>query len=220
MASMNIQPSRRRMRVRQSGLVLIFTIILLVAMSLAALGLMRSILASNQVAGNLAFQQAAMQAADVGTQTAMAWLDQQARALVSSGGQLVAANRLDHNIAKSSIAPIEPIAYQAVRSDPTNNQNWEAFWIAQRDANMVNELPVNEAGFKVSYLIQRLCTSTGKKEKVGSNCEMTPYKQWDTRGSQSAGNLIPAAREALFRITVRVEGPRNSVSFTQTVVSI
>lgn len=199
---------------KQRGLVLIFAIIVLVAMSLAAVGLMRSMLATNRVAGNLAFQQAAMQSADIAAQGAMAWLDQQARALNS---QLGAANRLAQNIEKGAG---EPIAYRASRQDPVAGQTWEAFWATQQAANFVNELPINEAGFKASYLIHRLCASVGRKDSPGVNCEMVPYKQWDKRGSSSDGNQIPAPREALYRITVRVEGPRNSVSFTQTVISI
>jgi len=199
---------------KQGGLVLIFAIIVLVAMSLAAVGLMRSMLATNRVAGNLAFQQAAMQTADVAAQTAMAWLDQQARALNT---QLGAAHRLAQNIEKSGL---EPIAYRASRQDPAAGQSWEAFWAIQQANNLVNEMPINAAGFKASYLIHRLCAGLGRKDSPGSNCEMAPYKQWDKRGSNSDGNQIPAPRETLYRITVRVEGPRNSVSFTQSVISI
>ncbi|HEX2011423.1 MAG TPA: PilX N-terminal domain-containing pilus assembly protein, partial [Roseateles sp.] len=66
---------------RQRGVVLLLSLIVLAAMSLAAIGLMRSVLISNRVAGNLAFQQSATQSADVGLETAIAWLEQKAREL-------------------------------------------------------------------------------------------------------------------------------------------
>ncbi|MBH9576005.1 hypothetical protein [Inhella proteolytica] len=199
-------------------------LIALVALSLAAVGLMRTMLATNQVAGNLAFQQSAAQAAQVGVETAMAWLDQQARAfteVVPASGALPAqlgqANRLSNHILKGAS---EPIAYRATRQDPIPGQSWEAFWAVQKAANFVNELPPDANGNKVSYLIHRLCVNQGKRESMGSNCELAPYRKVDERGSMSSPTGIPAAREALYRITVRVEGPRNAVSFTQTIISI
>lgn len=68
--------ARPNLHARQRGLVLVLALIVLAAMSLAAIGLMRGVLGSNRVAGNLAYQQAAVQAADVGLETAIAWLEQ------------------------------------------------------------------------------------------------------------------------------------------------
>jgi len=72
----------------------------------------------------------------------------------------------------------------------------------------------------VSYVIHRLCKATGDPASV------TCVKQ-TTGGSTSSGTKGAAAfgsyaiqvpTNALYRITVRVVGPRNNVSYVQAVV--
>jgi Tfp pilus assembly protein PilX len=58
----------------QSGVVLIIALIVLVAMTLAALALVRSVDTNNLIAGNMAFQQAAKHSADAGVEAAATWL--------------------------------------------------------------------------------------------------------------------------------------------------
>ncbi len=55
---------------RQRGVVLLITLIVLVAMMLAGIGMVRSVDTGNIIAGNVAFRQATLQAGDAGMQTA------------------------------------------------------------------------------------------------------------------------------------------------------
>ncbi len=201
----------------QRGMVLILSIIVLVAMSLAGIALMRSVLTGNRVAGNAAFQQAASMAADVGTERAIAWLEQQARQTDADG---VPANRLwTHKL----IGGPETVGYRAIREDPdaTFNETWEAAWQIQvNNPNRINTLPPDAAGNTVSYLIQRLCAAEGDPAG-GANCEASPVQATATEGnSRGAGQKMKLPPRIYYRITVRVEGPRNAVSFTQSIVSI
>src|SRR4051812_42847814 len=59
---------------RQAGVVLIIALVVLVAMTLAAVALVRSVDTNNVIAGNLAFQQAATHSADTGIEAAITWL--------------------------------------------------------------------------------------------------------------------------------------------------
>ena len=59
---------------RQRGVILIVSLVVLVAMMMAAVGLIRSVETSNAVAGNLAFQQATLNASDSGVAAAVTQL--------------------------------------------------------------------------------------------------------------------------------------------------
>jgi type IV pilus assembly protein PilX len=201
----------------QRGMVLILSIIVLVAMSLAGIALMRSVLTGNRVAGNAAFQQAASMAADVGTERAVAWLEQQARQVDGTGAP---ANRLwTHKL----IGGPETVGYRAIREDPNPafNETWEAAWQIQVDnPNRINTLPPDAAGNTVSYLIQRLCAGEGDPSGA-ANCEVSPTQvSSGATSSKGAGLKIKLPPRIYYRITVRVEGPRNAVSFSQSIVSI
>ena len=69
---------RSAVRRRQSGVVLIVALIMLIAMTLAALALVRSVDTTNIIAGNLSFQQAATHAGDRGVESAIAWVENNA----------------------------------------------------------------------------------------------------------------------------------------------
>lgn len=206
----------------QQGLVLVLALIVLGAMSLAAVGLMRGVLAGNRVAGNLAFQQAAVQAADVGIERAVAWLEQQARATVppASGGANAApvpSTRLNNHVEPTET---DPSSYSATRSDPNFSlgQTWESFWQAQDGAKRVNKLPKDANGNQVAYVIHRLCSQVGPPQTA--NCDASPVSVAG-QGSGKGNVAQPNAPSAVYyRITVRVEGPRNATSFIQAVVSI
>lgn len=206
----------------QRGIVLFLTIIVLVAMSLAAIGLMRGVLASNRVSGNLAFQQSALHAADVGTEVAIAWLEQRSRELTVVPGPPEStrpANVLHKHIDKTND---EPIAYRANRENPdrASKETWEQFWTAQVKSDRVNYLPPDAAGNNVSFMIHRLCAAAGDPLS-GAACEAPPQQDTSTATSgKRAGVKLKVPGMTYYRITVRVQGPRNAVSFTQTVVAI
>ncbi len=215
----------------QRGLVLVLALIVLAALSLAAVGLMRGVAASNRVAGNLAFQQGAVQAADAGIERAVAWLEQQSRATVPSPNAAAAAaaglpapppvpsTRLNNNLPRTGDTT-DTIRYMATRGDPNFalGQTWESYWQSLVAADRINALAVDANGNQVSYAIHRLCSSTGVA--ANANCEASPTKRTSENGSK--GNVPqPSAPSAVYyRVTVRVVGPRNATSFIQAVVAI
>lgn len=211
--------ARHLLPTRQRGIVLVLALIVLGAMSLAAVGLMRGVLSSNRVAGNLAYQQAAVQAADVGVETAIAWLEQRTQELEQRNpapAPMTLANKLHNNIARSAG---EPIAYVANRVDPAANQTWDSFWPVLVGANVVNTLPADAAGNVVSYVIHRLCASAG--DPTMARCEAAPVLPSSVQTSSKSNSLkLKEASQVYYRITVRVQGPRNAASFIQAMVAI
>lgn len=202
---------------RQRGIVLLLSLIVLVAMSLAAIGLMRSVLTSNRIAANLTFQQSTTQSAGVGIEAAIAWLEQKARELKTSNPPVL-QNGLFSNIA---VGGTETVNYVARREDPGSNQAWEDWWQQVLVANnQVNTLPVDAAGNTVAFAIHRLCNASGDPLS-GIGCEAPPTANAATQtSSKSSGIKLQVPSQIYYRITVRVQGPRNAVSFVQAVVAI
>ena len=192
----------------QQGVVLITALIVLIAMMLAAVGLMRAGLTTNRVSGNLAFRQSATQSTDVGVETAVAWLENN-----NSGVSL------QQNI---DIDGAHPIGYFASRQDPAAGQSWEQYWNdVLKPTRRVNELATDAVtGNKVSYVIQRLCNAVGDPN-AGIGCATSPDSTGSEGNSQGSGvTALLTSSKLYYRITVRVEGPRNTVSLVQAVVAM
>jgi Tfp pilus assembly protein PilX len=188
-------------------MVLLVALIVLVAMTLAGIALMRSVFTGNRVAGNLAFQQAATQSADVGIETAIAWLENNS-----------AGNRLFSNI---NIGAGETVGYYASRQEPGPTQSWDDWWAAVPvPDNRVNSLAADAAGNTVAYVIQRLCNNVGDPN-AGIGCSTSPTSSGSEGSSRGSGVVaLQVSGQRYYRITVRVSGPRNTVSFVQAVISL
>jgi len=193
---------------RQRGTVLLIALILLVALSLAGIALIRSVSTSNMIAGNLAFQQGATHAADVGVETAVGFLE--------ANSALVAGVSALH----SSVLSGSGTRYVAVRQDPAAGQSWDAFWNATlAGSGAVNTLATDAAGNTVSFVIHRLCNATGVPVYPG--CSSSPTDSTSTGNSQGAGvTALNSPRQVYYRVTTRVAGPRNTLSYVQVIVAI
>ncbi|MCF8167005.1 MAG: hypothetical protein K9K38_04180 [Rhodoferax sp.] len=201
----------------QAGMVMMFALIILVLMSLGGLALLRSMDTSNMIAGNMAFQQSATHSSDVGVEAAINWLE-------------------TNNAAAGVLNVSIPVAgYAASTPAVAATLNGETFWnfftpsglcflpVAGGACTAAPGVP-DAAGNTVAFMIQRLCSGTGAA--AGNGCAALPGA---TAGNNSGNNegageeLIAAATASTavyYRITVRVNGPRNAVSYVQAVVSM
>lgn len=202
-------------RRRQHGVVLLVALIILVAMTLAGVALIRSVDTANVIAGNLAFHQAATNAGERSTQLAMVdWL---------APGSAINSEALYDDKAEQG--------YIASRADPGAGASWEAFWNAlpantkKTAAPAGGSCPSNAdadiACNKVEYVIHRLCKTTGKPNTVDNPCTQPPPGA-SSGGGQGAGTVGGnlASKQVYYRITTRIEGPRRTVSYIQTIVAI
>jgi Tfp pilus assembly protein PilX len=190
----------------QRGVVLILAIVVLVAMSLAALALMRSVNTGNRVAGNLAFQQSATLSADAGVETAVQWLE---------------ANRISGALFNdATIGGTSTVGYFSKRADPSSTQTWETWW-SSLPANQINKLAADSSNNTVSYIIQRLCNAAGDPA-TNIGCQTAPSVDPNQGGSKGAGgnNPVVAVVQYYYRITSRVAGVRGTVSYVQVVVAM
>ncbi|RZI43157.1 hypothetical protein EGT07_09940 [Herbaspirillum sp. HC18] len=181
---------------------LIIALVMLVALTLASTLLVRSISTTNLIAGNMAFQQAAINSADVGIQTAITWLQ---------------TNNVNTTLHNDSYAN----GYIASRQDPASNQTWDDFWTTSlAPAGRVRTLAADASGNTVAYVIHRLC-NTGGDPTSGIDCNVAPAAVGRSGNSKGAGVIeLIYNSQVYYRITARVTGPRGTLSYVQSVIAL
>lgn len=187
---------------RQEGVVLIVALIILIVMTLGGIALIRSTDITNIISGNLAFKQAATHSGDTGIETAFAWLQ--------ANAALLNADSPDNGYSSNG--------NQAARS-PSAGQTWSAYWDTI-PASRIRTLTTDAAGNTVSYIIDRMCANSGSPT-AGANCSSSVVASSGGGQNEEGGEPpISAPSATYYRITVRISGPRNTVSFVQSVVTL
>ncbi len=186
--------------IKQRGVVLFIALIALVAMSLAAVALIRSVDTNTIIAGNLAFKQAATASADSGLESAISWLTTTSTASTSGLDADLTAN----GYYSTSTADAKTLA-AASTSLATGSGITSG---------------TDSSGNTIRYVVQRMCTSTGVASKAtclyGAPSSST-YSQ-AVKDATQAGALTTTGDSVMYRVTTSVAGPKNTVGFTQAFV--
>lgn len=189
----------------QHGVVLLISLIVLVAMTLAGVALMRSVDTTVVAAGNFAFKQSAIQVADNGTQRAAIWL----------GNNMGGAVLINDNASAGYFS-----------SRPAQEPNW--YDMANWGEGVVLDGGTPDAsGNVIRYVIHRMCTQpntpyNGSNAGVANECGLYyPQSTSSVGGSMQVGApQFLGTPQIYYRITTRVDGPRNTVSVVQTTVLV
>lgn len=197
---------------RQRGVVLFIALIVMVAMSLAAIALIRSVDTTNILIGNLAFRQSSILPANMAVEQAAAALFPEAAptgvpAIADPTADLPAENYFA-SWQNSDDARGVPTLLQT----RTNAAALTKTLDAQDNAN-ANVAVANRT--VVRYMIERMCLAAGPAK--ASNCDMMPPKQnpGTTVHDESTATLTPIP---FYRVTIRVDGPQNTSSFLQAML--
>lgn len=197
----------------QRGATLFFVLMAMVIMLIASVALIRSINSSMSMAGNLAFKRDLVNQADRAVAAAMAALDPagalgtaavRAASVIDSN---YSATRLDVNGQGIPLALLSDTAFAAV-------------------ARVANDITVAGQGVTVRYVIDRLCQTgssineaTSTAQQIAAACAVGPTP--DARGgSASDPNVALRPPQVLFRLSVRVTGPRNTQAFLQSTLAL
>ena len=200
-------------RSAQRGIVMVFTLIALVLMLIAVAAMVRSVDTSTGIVGNLAFRRDLTNRAEL----AIA----QARAALNAGGNLytVGARRIDlaaaHYSATRLAAPAGGVGVPAML---VSNAAYDAAGYSCLDG-AGKALPSCAApaadGIVIRWVIDRQCV-TGTTDFSTDRCGYLSSSK-DAGGSGHLAKRKPAgAARGLFRISVRVTGPRNTEAYIQT----
>lgn len=206
---------------RQRGVSLLFALLALVALSLAAMGLVRTVGNTSLVVGNLGFKMDATASADRGAEQAITWLQNN-----------MAGTGLDANVTASgyyatSLDALDPTGRSSTASSRAvvdwNNDNCATISGAYTSC-IDATAPVTLGGNQVNWVITRLCASAGSKDDVSNSCatSLTSGVADDANSggldTASPGGLAGSTVAPYFRVIVRTVGARNTVSYTETIV--
>lgn len=199
---------------RQRGATLFFTLVALLAMSLAAVALIRSVDTSTMIAGNLAFKQSATSSGDSGIEAAITWLT----TVQAANSGLNVLNDPAHpfnqdNAAAGYYSSADP----AVSLTDGSGIQWNDTdsFLAGTDA---------ATGNTVRYVIQRMCRNANQAIQ-NADCLFSGAIQ-DNSGQNiplpqeiCEGDGCPVAGQTpQIRITARADGPKNAISYVQAFV--
>lgn len=182
----------------QRGVVLFISLIVLVAMSLAGIALVRSVDTNVLIAGNLAFRQAAILAGERAVANARTFV-------IDNASDLNSDRPTDGYFSATAIATGSDRGFDPVDHDWSNSVS----------------LPVDTSGNRARYVVHRMCAQPGVAP-TATNC----VRAGATGTATSSFGSIDYSRYPLtlsstvpaYRITVRIDAPKNSVSYVQVVV--
>jgi type IV pilus assembly protein PilX len=210
---------------KQRGVVLFFTLIALVVMSLAAVALIRSVDTSTMIAGNLAFKQAGTSSGDAGIEAAITWLSTTQATMQTAG--LNVYNNTTHAFNNDN----QPAGYYSNAAPALSLTDGTGIQWDNTDSALVG---TDSSGNTVRYVIQRMCRTANEIPNTIEQPGLVPPKTgclFSSAALNNSGMSIPyatdvcqgagcptAGQTALMRITAKVTGPKNTVSYIQTVV--
>jgi type IV pilus assembly protein PilX len=213
---------------RQAGASLLFALVTLVALALAASALVRSVDTGAVVLGNLGSKKATSIAADRATQLAIQQLAAMAPGTLqndSPNAGYYATSKEDYDLTGFDRTDT---SRKLVNWDIDGSCTYAAANPGTCDpATRPTDKQVIDADGRLNaqWLITRLCTANLSPKHVDNNCAV-PLKGSllkDQGTGEMTHNLVrPNLDNAstFFRIVVRVTGPRNAVTYTETIVNL
>ncbi len=189
---------------QQRGVVLFIALIVMVALSLAAIALIRSVDTTTTVIGNLAFRQASILPGNLAVEEAAAALFQDADV-----PRTVRILNRDANLpAENYFATLQP--GEDARGIPAQLQKRTAYNPAFK---MLVDASMSGPQTEIRYVIERMCTNSPANN---ANCNLLP--PLGPYGTTTGDSSIPMPSSPYFRVTIRVDGPQNTASFLQAML--
>jgi len=205
-------------RNKQQGVVLVIALIALMAISLAGVALMRSVDSSNVVSGNIAFNEAAIQMADIGAEQAYTEIMGNLSSNPNSC-QFVAANCPVNSAGQPYFYPnVSALDVTTRLPSPVGGLNWSN--------PLLQTLPGDTtASYSVHYLIERMCgslitkvagddTANLQTPATFAKCKAVPIYLTPVAPA-TAGVQRVGFGKLFFRVTVEVTGPRDTRGVSQ-----
>lgn len=197
----------------QQGVVLFIALIALVVMSLAAVALIRSVDTNTMIAGNLAFKQSALVSSDRGVETALAWVEAKTIATPADLNADTAANA-DNGYFATYLTP--DLDDDAILKDSDTWADAKSSYATGADI----AAGTGPDGNNIRYIVQRMC-----REAVAPTADKCLFGEAElgsgskgVKDATEAGAIINTQQSPMYRVTVKVTGPKNTVSYAQTFV--
>jgi type IV pilus assembly protein PilX len=190
---------------RQHGVVLFVALIVMVALSLAAIALIRSVDTTTTVIGNLAFRQASILPANMAVEEAAAALFQDADV-----ARAIRIPNRDSNLPAENYFAFWQNTDDA-RGVPAQLQKRSAFPVAGK---MLVDASMSGAQTEVRYVLERMCVAAAPP--TNANCDLLPPS--GPFGTTVGDSSLTLPSVPYYRVTIRVDGPQNTASFVQAML--
>ncbi len=177
---------------RQRGMIaMIISIVVLICTLLAVVGLMRSVDSSNLIAGAMSFKQGVLVEAE--------------RAYIVAKTNIPYGTATEADNAGTGY-------YASVQAADTTRTDLPGMLVSGGGV----ALATGSTGNTVRYVLERLCRTPGLASK--DSCIIPAAYVTGGTNDESASTITPSSAQAAYRLSVRVDGPRNTRSYVQTVI--
>ena len=213
----------------QMGLVLFFALLALAVMSIAAVALIRSVDTNALLSGNMVFRQSASMTSNV-------VLEGIAETIAKN---IPLADSLTHHPAQGYYANCSQFDTQPDAQVCDGSQLTMVAWDDSNSSLAPNQTDGNDEirngrdrqGNEIRYVVERMCNysnaelAAGTSASEASRCMMASSPSNGENCSHNVNNLelfqrcISASDSPLYRITLRIAGPKNTLTFMQSFVS-
>jgi type IV pilus assembly protein PilX len=212
-------PTRRRparCAHHQRGVVMLFGLLALVIMMIGAVAMMRSMNTQLFNAGNLGFKRDITNQGELATAMVL-------QAMGGVGALSTETKRRSHLTANNYSATILKNNAQGLPEALISDTEFA------KVALNTNDIANDSQGIKVRYVVDRLCANTGVADP--SHCTMSDAGKPVGGSVTEAGNNGNAedrseggegavAPQVVYRLSIRVEGPRRTQAFFQTTLTL
>ena len=197
---------------RQRGVVLLFCLIILVVLLAGGVAIIRSMNSSMATAGNLAFRRDLVNQGEQAISKAMQ--------AFAAGGALGAADATSTSVPGANYSAIQlkanargiPELLLKTTTAPSGTD------VAGNTFTPTGGDLTGSEGVKMRYVIDRMCNTTGAFATLGSGrCIASPVPM--ATGGTAGEERPPVSSPPLYRVTVRVDGPRDTQVFLQSSFS-
>jgi len=204
--------NKARPAARQRGVVLLFCLIILAVLLAGGVAIVRSLNTSMAAAGNLAFRRDLVNQGEQAISTAMQ--------AFGTGGALETVEATSENRPGVNYSAIElatnlrgiPELLLKTTDTPSGKD------VANNTFTPTGGDLTGSDGVKIRYVIDRLCNTDGAFATLGSaRCVASPVAM--ATGGTATEDRPPVSSPPLYRVTVRVDGPRDTQVFLQSSFS-
>lgn len=193
-----MRPTSKPFAARQRGAALFIALVMLAAMIMAAVSLIRTVDTAMVIAGNLAFKQAGTASADVALNNAGDWI-------FAAGSTALENNDTSQGYYATSTGLIL-----------TDDAVWADGASALASGSGISA-GVDSSGNEIRYVIQRMCQATGAANTGNCLFGAANVSSSSKKGGSynNIGGVVTLSASPMYRVTVKVSGPRNTVSYVQ-----
>jgi len=202
-------------RNRQGGVVMIMTLIALLILLITAVALVRSVDATLGQAGNIAFKRDQANQVDLGVAAAMTSFSSTSGALYSESAR--ASNLASANYSATKLASNN----QGIPLVMINDKTYSSAGYTDSNDIKPKDSDGNSLQTTIRYVIDRQCDEAGTFSTIKYNhCSYLPSGGLSGDSSLDAyDNNASTSDRAVYRITVRVSGPRNTLTYAQATLA-